>query len=344
MGGNMLRVLAASVLMLAATLGAAMGQDAKPPTVDELMTRLGYSDQDRAALKSGQIVTTDVERTRDDQLIAAAAMFLPVPPKELLPGTIEGRGFKNDPGILAFGALSPSIESAEWQAVGFAASEHSEAKKLHGYRGGSDFNLSAQEIEGLNAKLEAISADSKELPQKVSSAYREILKARHQAYLQAGLSGISPYQQGDTTLEPAKELEAIAGQATDFLQTFFPRFAKVFLGFPKDSHPEVTQGFFWLKRSVEGRPALVLLHQMVAGGDDYVLLTRREYFVGHTYESLQVVAVALPVEGGSAVFFVNSAFTDQITGFFSGVAQSVGQDRMKSDLAKYFKTVQERIE
>lgn len=343
MGSNMPRNIVISLLVFVVTLGSAAAKDAKPPTVDELMTRLGYSDQDRADLKSGKIVTTDVERTRDDQLIAAAAMFLPVPPKELLPGTIEGRGFKDDPGILAFGTLSPSVESAEWQAVGFTASELSEAKKLHGYRGGSDYNLSAREIEALNAELEAVSADSEELPQKVSAAYREILKARHQAYLQGGLSGISPYQQGDTTLEPAKELAAVAGQATDFLQAFFPRFAKVFLGFPKDSHPEVTQGFFWLKRNVEGRPGLVLMHQMVAGGDDYVLLTRREYFVGHTYESLQVVAVALPVEGGSAVFFVNSAFTDQITGFFSGVAQSVGQDRMKSDLAKYFETVQEKV-
>lgn len=340
----MLRTFVSSLLVFAVTFGGAAAQDAKPPTVDELMTRLGYSDEDRAALKSGKIVTTDVERARDDQLIAAAAMFLPVPPQELLPRTIDGRGFENDPGILAFGTLSPSVESAEWQAVGFTASERSEAKKLHGYRGGSAYNLSAREIETLNAKLEAISADSEDLPQKVSAAYREILMARHQDYLQAGLSGISPYQQGDATLEPAKELEAVAGQATDFLQTFFPRFAKVFLGFPKESHPEVTQGFFWLKRNVEGRPGLVLLHQMVAGGDDYVLLTRREYFVGHTYESLQVVAVALPVEGGSAVFFVNSAFTDQITGFFSGVAQSVGQDRMRGDLTKFFELVRQQTE
>ncbi len=340
----MLRICGKALAVLFLTTGGVMAQDAKPPTVEELMSRLGYSDQDREALKSGKIVTTNVERTRDDQLIAAAAMFLPVPPKQLRDRAREGKAFENDPGIFAFGTLSSKMEPGEWQVVGFVESERDEVEKLHGYRGGSDFNLSAEEIDAVKAKLADVSADAKDLSEKVSAAYRELLMARHQAYLQGGLDGITPYRQGDTTLEPAKELEAVAGQAKDFLETFFPRFAKVFYGFPKAADPDVAQGFFWLKRDVEGRPALVLMHQMVSGNDTYALMTRREYFVGHTYESLQVVAVALPVEGGSAVFLVNSAFTDQITGFFSGVAQSVGQDRMRGDLTKFFELVRQQTE
>ena len=340
----MLRIFTSALVLFTVSTGGALAQDATPPTIDELMTRLGYSDEDREALKAGKIVTTNVERTRDDQLIAAAAMYLPASPKEILPRARDGKAFENDPGILAFGPLSPSVEAAEWRAVGFGSSERGEAEKLHGFDGGSDYNLSAQEIEALAAKLDGVSADAEDLPQKVSTAYREILMARHQAYLQDGLGGISHYRHDDKTLEPAKELEAAAAQAENFLRTYFPQFAEVFYGFPKASHPEVDQRFFWLKRNVEGRPSLVLLHQMIAGEDDYVLLTRREYFVGHTYESLQVVAVALPVKEGSAVFYVNSAFTEQITGFFSGVAQSVGQDRMRSDLTEYFEAVQQATE
>jgi len=52
-----------------------------------------------------------------------------------------------------------------------------------------------------------------------------------------------------------------------------------------------------------------------------------------------VIALALPVQGGSAVFYMNSAFTDKVTGFFSGVAHSVGQGRMKDDLTRYFDAV-----
>ncbi|MDJ0941946.1 MAG: hypothetical protein QNJ30_00655 [Kiloniellales bacterium] len=337
----MLKTCASALLFLTVTLGAAAAQDTKPPSVDEVMSRLGYSEKDRQALKSGKIVTTDVKRTRDDQLIAAAAVFLPVPVKTLTDDTRKGRGFDQDQGILAYGALSPATEPAEWQAIGFAPSEGAEARKLLGYRGGKDFNLSAEEIETLRTKLRDLDADSQDMVETVSAAYREILVGRFEAYQKGGLGGIAPYRSGNATLEPAKELKDISEQARNFLESYFPDFAADFFGFPETKNAEITHNFFWLKRNVEGRPALTLMHDMVAGNEDYTLLTSREYFVGHTYQSLQVIAVALPVEGGSAVFFVNSAFTDQITGFFSGVAQSVGQKRMKSDLTEFFRAIKE---
>ncbi len=120
------------------------------------------------------------------------------------------------------------------------------------------------------------------------------------------------------------------------MDEFFPGFGKALGEFPNGQSPEISSDFYWIKRYVEGRPAFILAHQMVRSGEDYVLLSQRQYFVGHTYQSLQVVAVALPTEKGSAVFYVNSAYTDKITGFFNGLAQSIGQSRTKEDLTKYF--------
>ena len=45
---------------------------------------------------------------------------------------------------------------------------------------------------------------------------------------------------------------------------------------------------------------------------------------------------------GTAVFYVNNAFTQKIAGSFSGVAQSVGQSRMKRDLESYFEIIRTR--
>jgi hypothetical protein len=106
--------------------------------------------------------------------------------------------------------------------------------------------------------------------------------------------------------------------------------------------PEVSSQIYWVKRDVEGRPAFILAHQLVQAGEDYLLMSQRQFFVGHTYDSLQVVALALPGEEGAASFYVNSAFTDKITGFMSGVARSVGQGRVREDLTKYFKIIREQ--
>lgn len=332
----------ATLLLPVFCVTAVAAQEARPPSVGEVLSRLGYGAEDEKALLAGEIITTDVQRVRDDQLIAAAAILLPGRIEQLQAAVRAGDNLSGDPGILALGKLGTGDDGRAWQGLAFGDGEREEAARLHGFKGGADFNLSGEEIGALKAALKGVREDDPDLIGRASAAYRDILKARHEAYLARGLDGIAPYRQGTATLEPAAELGAVRDQARDFLATFFPAFEKAFANYPQETTSEVAHGHYWLKREVEGRPAFVLAHQMVAGGPDYVLLSLREYFVGHTYESLQVIALALPVEQGSVVFYVNSAFTEQITGFFSGVAQSVGQGRMKDDLTDYFEAVQRR--
>ncbi len=329
-------------VVLALPAALAMAQESSPPTVEDVMSGLGYTDQDRSALQSGEIVATDVERTRDDELIASVAVFLPVTVEELLAGVRSGDGLRADLGAPAVGLLGSEFNAADWQGLAYTDSDRSEATKLLGFKGGSDFNLAEDEIAALQSKLDGVTARSDDMLDRVSAAYREILVARHDAYIQGGLDGIADYKQGRTTLEPSAQLAGVANQAKDFLSEHFPEFWNAFSNYPEAQSDDIVSSFYWLKRQVEGRPDFVLMHEMSTGDENYTLMTRREYFVGHTYESLQVVAVALPVENGSAVFYVNAAFTDQITGFIGGVASSVGQGRMRDDLTKFFSDVQAR--
>ncbi len=83
---------------------------------------------------------------------------------------------------------------------------------------------------------------------------------------------------------------------------------------------------------------------MVQAGDDFVVTSQRRFYVGHTYETLRMIGLAFPAKDGAMIFSVNSVFTDQITGFFSAVAQSVGQGRTKEDMTKHFETVRQKIQ
>lgn len=336
-------VKAATVgIALALLAGPATAQNVDLPTIDEVMTQLGYSEQDRDTLLSGGIVVTDLDRDRDDQLIAAAAMFLPVTPETLLTTLRSGDGLRGDPAVLAMGVLGPILDPAEWQDLKFDEGDRQEAARLLRFTRGSDFNLAEDEIAALRSKLDGVSRNDSAMLETVSAAYRDILGGRYEAYRQRGLDGVANYQHGGTTLEPASQLAEVANRAEGFLSPRFPDFWAAFSSFPEVENPDIVSGFYWVKKEVEGRPEFVLVHDMSGGGADYVLVSRREYFVGHTYESLQVIALALPVEGGIAVFYVNAAFTEQITGFFGGVAVGVGQGRMRSDLTEFFTGVRER--
>ncbi len=334
--------VAALGLALVLQAAQATAQDRNPPSVEELMSNLGYSDQDRSTLLSGGIVATDLDPIRDDQLIAAAAVYLPVTVDAILTTVRNGDGLREDPSILAMGVLGPTLDLGEWQDLKFGEPDRAEAERLLGFTGGSDFNLAEDEIAVLRAKLDGLSKNAPEMLGTVSAAYREILIGRYEAYFRRGLDGVAEYRHGGTTLKPARQLSEIVVQTEPFLSSHFPEFWAAYSSFPEVENPEIANRFYWLKREVEGRPEFVLMHEMSAGNADYTLLSRREYFVGHTYESLQVIAVALPVDTGSAVFYVNTAFTEQITGFFSGVALSVGQGRMKDDLTEFFAGVRER--
>jgi len=337
-----MRVVPATiVLAVVAFLGSPLlaAEGSRPPTVDDLLARLGYTEQDKKDLLAGKVIATDVKRTQDDQLIAAVAVVLPVSVAELAQGPAQGRNIERDPEVQAFGELSRSAGAEQFGEVAFTASEMAEVKRLLKVKPSDTFNLSSEEIATLRDSLGKLDGKDPTAAEAASKAYREVLAGRLSAYVAKGLDGIAPYDHGGKTFSAAKGLRAVYKQAEPFLTEHFPAFGAALAEFPDSQQAEISSKIYWMKRTVEGRPAFILAHQMVEAGDDYILMSHRQFFVGHTYDSLQVIALALPVQGGTAVFYVNSAFTDKVTGFFSGVAHSVGQGRLKDDLTKYFEGV-----
>lgn len=332
-----------SFLLGVVALSLASARADSPPSVDEMMKRLGYSDQDKKALIAGQIIATDFQRTREDQLIAAVAVRVDAPLSTLAANVKQGLNVELDLGTKAFGALSESNYRDQLSAVSYPETAGDEVKKLLKVKADGTFNLSSAEIEYLRKTLKPVKSKDAAAIAAASDAYRSVLAGRVEAYLEKGLDGIAGYDHGDAVLAPADQLHAVHGQVEGFFEEFFPAFGRAVREFPKAQAPEISNRIYWLRRDVEGRPAFVLAHQTVQAGDGFVLMSQRQLFVGHTYESLQVYALALPMEKGSAVFCLNSAFTEQVAGFFSGIAQSVGQGRLKDDLTDYFEAARGRL-
>ena len=328
-------VLQGSVAVVAAT--------AKPPTVDELFQRLGYSEADKKAILGGKIISMDVKRTRDDQLIAAVALPIKASMAELAAPLKDGSNIPLDVATLAWGEVKTGALE-DFKGVAYSDAEKEEVQKLLRVKAGSSFNVSSEEIAFLKKKLMGLDAKDPASAEAAAAAYRRVLAGRFKAYSENGLDGVAAYDHGGSPLTPAKQLRAVEAQAKDFLTTFFPDFWTALEEFPQGQDPDISSKVYWVKRKVEGRPAFILIHQMVQAGDDFVLTSQRQFYVGHTYESLQMIALALPAEDGAMIFSVNSVFTDQITGFFSAVAQSVGQGRTKEDMTKHFETVRQKIQ
>jgi hypothetical protein len=322
---------------------AIAAEGAKPPTIDAVLDRLGYTAEHKATLFEGGIVATDLKRTRDDQLIAAVAVLVQAPLATLADNARRGLNIERDEATTAFGRLDGQAGSEQFLAARYDEADRREVERLLGAAADGTFNLSKAELEALHGALGGVKPGDGAAADRASQAYQAVLAGRHKAYVETGLDGIADYTAG-ARLKPAEELRAAYAQAKPFLDELFPAFSRALGEFPAGQSPDISNSFYWMKRDVEGRPAFVLVHQMVQSGDDFALLSQRQYFVGHTYESLQVVSLALPSDKGTVVFYVNSAYTDKVTGFFSGVAQSVGQSRTKEDLIEYFERARKSVQ
>ena len=310
-------------------------------TFDEAVRLMGYSDKQKKALMSGEIVATDLSRTREDQLFAAVGTRLDTPLPTMAESARKGRNIENDPGTQAFGVLSAEGYREELEAVVFPESARSEIRRLLNVEADGTFNLSKQEVEALRGALKDVEPGDAGAAAAASKAYQDVLAGRVEAYLAKGLDGIPDYDHGGDSLKPGDQLRMMEQRSEAFFEEHYPEFGRAVAEFPKSQPDSVTNRLYWIKRDVEGRPAFILAHQVVQEGEDYVLLSQRQFFVGHTYQSLQAYALLLPLGNGSALFFFNSAFTDKVAGLFSGVAQSVGQGRLRSDLQKYIEEVRE---
>lgn len=320
-------------LFCAAAEGA---RAAAPPSTDELFALLGFTAEERGAVMRGDIVTRDQRTLRADHISAAVAVRLAVPVEALHFDALTGRNLVRDPNIVAAGALEAG--AAAWPAQAFDAAE---ARRLRDYRGGDDFNFSAAEAARIAAgRGSEDGGDAAAGPEGGAPAlYRELLLARHAAYRADGLAAIAPYRRNGATLRPETGLAAVSTPANLSLLRHFPDFAAALAGYPRAKRPDVAHGHYWIRREIGGRPNHILAHQVVAGGAGYTIFAMREYYVGHTYEALQFVLLALPAEGGSLVVLVASTFADKATGFFNELARWFGQRRMRDDLRHHFEAL-----
>ena len=329
-------ILALALMLVAAAQGATAA-DVKVPSVEEVIRSIGFTAEDKRALLAGEIVSKDLDRVGEKEIIAAVAMRLPVPLAKIDEVYPAGSDIEIDRNNLGYSLLGVPPKDGEWANLAFDGSETEEVDRILGAKPGDDLNLSAEEFSQLRDRLSGVSAKQDGAAAAVSDAYRDLVKARFAAYLERGLEGVAPYDRGGReSVSPAEEIRMVWDTDDDFFETHFPGLNTAFLSYPQGQPKEIENEFAWRKQKVEGRPTFILQHNQLQRGEGYLVWASKQFFVGHTYNSQVTGGLFLPFEEGSVLFYFNSTSTDKIAGFVSGVASSVGQSRMNDSIKSYF--------
>jgi hypothetical protein len=313
--------------------------------LDSILAYLGFDAAAKQELLAGQIVSRRIQegQERTELAISVAGLFS-ASLEEAQASVVRGDVFEVDRNVIEFGALSAwPPDPAEFAGVQFSAAEASDVTALLRFDGGSDFNLSREEIARFR-KLAGQDSDGSNpaAREAVSAAYREVLLGRYRAYREKGLAGLAPYDRGKgRTIDPSETLRLAAG-ASRFFQENEPALHKAFVGFPAGDAQGVEHFFYWIKQSVEGRPNFILSHRMLARRPGHAVVAERQYFVGHSFNTVQIVNAALPVEAGIAVVYTSRTSIDQMAGVTGKVARPIAAGRVADRVRARFEAIRAR--
>lgn len=327
-------VHAVATLLIAAVPLSALGDGA--PTddiVDDVMSHLGFGKQHEEKLRSGEILFSgqpDLETLPEGIAVAGAMMLLEMPPEELVDAYLSDEILRSHSDVLAVGSVPQQGGTVDDIAnLGFEADEQPEARRLLEARPGDDLNLSLTEIDQLRAIVPGDSATADAI-----AAYREALWHRLEAYRSSGLGGITPYaRKSGKPSNPGAEMRA-ALESTTLLEKYFPVMQRALVDYP-DSMSEIGESrLLWIKKSVAKRPAVALAHRLLLVSDGFTIVAEREFYVGHTYNSMLTIAAVVAHEKGSLVFATNRVFTEKVLG--ARLKKSIGRKKVAREFARHF--------
>ena len=303
--------------------------------LSSIAASLGFKPEDEGKLLSGEIITVNLPETSDKMLAEAFALYAPIYAYKIADLALSERVFEGDTQVIASGRIDPHKIEASLSKAKFTGADAEELKQLISFSGGDAFNLSTKEIAKLKASVTSGNTSAKAL----SKVYRDILSGRIKAYLKSGIQGVAPYDRGNgTNTNVASELEAMT--KASHLAKDAPGLYRSFLEYPKNQSPHLKHGFFWVKRKVQGRPAFVLEHRILENSPAGLVILRREFFVGHSYNAAQAISGAYTISNkGTLIFSTLRSTSDKVGGARHAAARKV----MRDEIVNRFKNMRKRF-
>jgi hypothetical protein len=334
-------LMVAAALTLVSTLSPTIADTDAADGLRSMLFQFGFSAEHLKKIERGAIVSANADPALPNELTAVIAMRLPIRIGELAVRIRSGVNIIADRRMTDYGELDPARGEADLEGVAFSPNDRQEFMRLFKLQPGAEFNLSAKEIDSIRERLGA-GPTGREAISDASAAYRLVLAGRLRGYRERGLSGLAAYDRGDGFLSsPGEELSRVRAALAP-IAVLAPLLSELD-AFPRPLSSTIHQRFFWKKTEVDGRPTFILSHVLLEEKSDVIAFVLREFYVGHSYNVLQQVGVALPQGEESVVLALNSTVTDRIPGFLGGVARAIGQRRAREALEAYFDGIRSSV-
>ena len=285
----------------------------------------------RRRLVRGEIVSYPVAENSERELAVGLAVVVPASASQIVQYLASGQLIAQDASIGEFGLVPDELSSGTLVGPGFTASEREEALSLFEAAPGTRLNLSLAEIDSLRT-AKAAGGSRSGAAELASDTYRRILSQRAQSYRQRGLAGIDAYARtGGAFTDPAVDLRPAVADVERIGRTGSD-FHEALLRYPAGQPAQIASQVYWVKRRVQRRPHLSLLHRMVVTGTGPMIHLERYFYVGHSFNSTQILTGVLAYQDGTMVFSTTRVSTDEVLGVGSQLKRTVARGQVRDEM------------
>ena len=328
------------------TASVASERPTEPATVKHVAQEIGFTPEHIRQAIAGDIVFTGTRETSERELAVAIAMLTPQSVAELARDLHNNVLLESDDTVLWFSQIKSDLDLGVEEVVAsfsdarFTSDESAEARRLMDRHTRPTFNLSSAELSRFQVLPSTWSdpgaAYDVRMCESVARCYQRVLAERFRAYCELGLSGVRSYRRGHSgRYHPGQDLIR-ATQAETHLQKFAPGFYEALLHYPEKQSKAVEHQFLCIKQKVEQRPCFILMHRMLRRDDTGMIAAERQFYVGRSYNALQITYAALPTPAGSMLFYTNRTSTDQVAGFGRRLRHAIGRSMIEKDVISFF--------
>ena len=325
-----------------------------PDNLEGLVVYLGFDASDVDDLLDGDVIRLDEDLAEgsDKEMAVGVAVLLPTTLAKTAAFLRGGQSFEIARPVVAHGQLSDPPVAGDFAGVRFTRKESDEVEELLAAEAGSTLNLSTSEIRrfrGLGRRIQG--RNPKKDPavrEATAELMRTILLERCTAYRAGGVQSIAAYDRDDgEQVSPGAELELALSEdlAQDArLASLVGGFRQAVARYPAEPLEDIENEFFWTKADVADRPCFALTHRMSRSDAHAVLIVERQFYVGHSYNSLHVVIGALPTSHGVLLFYRNRTFTDHVAGRIGSAKKVIARRRQRNAVIDYLEAIRDALD
>lgn len=313
------------------------------PDSNQILRLLDAPARSKVRLERGEIVAYRIEEEFDKELAVGIAMLVNAPVERVVAYIAAESLVSLDPDVVGASKIRPSAEANAFDGLVFNTADADEVDGLLNLRAGDRFNFSKNEIDQFRRMARRLgNVPESERVAAVSRLYRDVLKARWRDYREKGLNGIAPYARKRSESVPSAELR-LAANESKILARYFPELQLALLTYPNNLPERSAETFFWINRTVEGRATPTLMHRITAVFEQGAVAVSREYYVGHSYNSSQLLLGCLRYLEGTLLFYVHRTYTDQVAGLGRALRRSIGRESLKKTMLDRFRVLRSRL-